>query len=54
MNHQHCPECDGNTEVVNTEFHRDIVERVRICQECPTQYTVSYADPVVGEVMALE
>jgi len=50
--HYCCPECDSHdTEVVHTEFYRDMIERVRICNDCPTQWTVSYADPIVQDVL---
>lgn len=49
-----CPECGGYSELVNTtnEWNSE-VRHVRICSECPTEYTVSYADPVVEEVTTL-
>jgi len=50
-NHKHCPECDSiNTEVVHTEWFSDMVERVRICNECPTEWTVSYGNPHIVDV----
>jgi len=49
--HQRCPECDSpDVEVVHTEWYTDYVERVKICNECPTQFTVSYANPYIVEV----
>ena len=50
--HNQCPEC-GNTssEVVNTEWFEDHVERHRVCDECPTGWTVLYSDPVVVETV---
>jgi len=43
-----CPECDSlDTERVHVEWHMDMVETVRICGDCPVQYTVSYGDPIV-------
>jgi transcriptional regulator NrdR family protein len=49
--HKHCPECESlDTAVQHTEFFSDMVERVRTCEDCPTQWTVSYADPIVKEV----
>jgi len=54
-NHRKCPECGCyDTTVQHTEFHRDMVERIRTCDECPTQWTVSYADPIVREVETYE
>ena len=50
-----CPECDSrDTEVVHTDFYRDMIERVRICNDCPTQWTVSYGDPIVQDVLTEE
>lgn len=49
--HQWCPECEsGDTEVVHTEFGADRIQRVRICNECPTQWTVTFAEPIVTDV----
>jgi protein-arginine kinase activator protein McsA len=43
-----CPECgDWNTERVHVEWLSDVVEEVRICEDCPTQYTISYGNPYV-------
>jgi protein-arginine kinase activator protein McsA len=53
--HRRCPECDCfDTEVVHTEFSRGMIERVRVCEECPTQWTVSYADPMVRDVQVMD
>lgn len=44
---QECPECgDWNTERVHVEWGSDMVEETRICEDCPTQYTISYSDPI--------
>ena len=49
--HKRCPECDAlDTEVVFTDWYNDMVERTRVCNECPTQWTVSYGDPIVRDV----
>jgi len=49
--HRRCPECDSyQTEVVHTEFYEDMVERVRICNDCPTQWDVVYGMPTVENV----
>jgi len=38
-----CTECDGfNTERVHTEWFTDMMEEIRICNDCPTQYTNKY------------
>ena len=53
--HKRCPECDDfDTKVVHTEWFSDMVERTRICNSCPTQYTVSYANPAVRDVEQFE
>jgi len=49
--HKRCPECDSlDTSVEWTEWYNDHVERIRICNDCPTQWTVNYGDPRVSEV----
>ena len=49
--HQSCPECGSyDTTVQHTDFHMDMVERVRNCNDCPTEWTVSYGDPIVKDV----
>lgn len=41
-----CPECEAfDTDRVHVEWFSDRVEEVRICNECPTQFTVEYVDP---------
>lgn len=43
-----CPECGSHsTERVHMSIHSVVVEEVRICNECPTQYTVKYEDPII-------
>jgi len=38
-----CPDCGGyDTERVHTEWMTDMLEEVRICNDCPTQYTNSF------------
>jgi hypothetical protein len=45
-----CPECEGHaTERVHTEWMGDVIEEVRICDDCPTEYTVSWGDPRLKE-----
>lgn len=52
QSHKRCPECDSpDTEVVHTEWYEDHCERVRICHDCPAQFTVSYGMPTVEEVV---
>ena len=49
--HKRCPECDAlDTEVVFTDWYNDMVERTRVCNECPTQWVVSYGKPIVRDV----
>jgi protein-arginine kinase activator protein McsA len=39
-----CPECDRmDSERVHTEWYTDMVEEVRICNNCPTQFTNRYS-----------
>lgn len=46
--HRYCPNCESaDTEVAWTEWFNDYVERIRICNECPTEYTVSYGHPEI-------
>jgi transcriptional regulator NrdR family protein len=53
--HTACPECDSyDTEVVDTQFYRDMIERVRICNDCPTQWVVSFSDPIVQDVQTFD
>lgn len=43
MRRDRCPRCDGtNTERVHTEWHRDMVEEIRICRHCGAQYINDY------------
>jgi len=49
--HTNCPECDSHeTEVVHVEWYADYVERVRVCNDCPTQFVVNYGMPEIVEV----
>lgn len=42
-NRKQCTECGAhNTERVHVERHTDLIEEVRICHECPTQYLCIY------------
>jgi len=46
-----CPECEtSGTAVVDVEWYDDHVERVRVCGNCITQFTVSYGSPYVSDV----
>ena len=37
---QDCSECGSfDTERVNVEWHSDMVEETRICNECPSEFT---------------
>lgn len=45
MTRSKCPECGSlNTERVHVEWFAHTVEEVRICNECPTQYTNEFGD----------
>jgi len=49
--HQTCPECGSyDIEVVHTEWFTDYVERTKICNDCPAEFTVSYGDPQIIDV----
>ena len=49
--HRSCPECNSHdTEHVHTEVMTDAIERVRVCNDCPAQFTVSYGDPVRTDI----
>lgn len=40
---QRCPQCKSmNTEFVDQQMTTDTVEHVRICNDCPTEYTAEY------------
>ena len=53
--HKRCPECDTyDREVVYTEWYAGYVERVRICEECPAQYTVNYGNPYIENVELID
>lgn len=48
-----CPECGSHeTDVVHREFLSDLVEVVRVCTGCPTEWTVAYGNPIVTDVHA--
>jgi transcriptional regulator NrdR family protein len=48
----YCPRCDqGDSEVVDTRFGDDAAEQLRVCNDCPTSWLVTYTDPTVGEVI---
>jgi len=45
-----CPNCGSyNTERVHVEWYTYEVEEVRICNDCPTEYTLIYDNPVVAQ-----
>lgn len=51
MNPRHCPECDSaDTHRVHVEWSPDVVEEIRVCDDCPTEYTVCWGIPWIGEV----
>jgi len=43
MDRSQCPDCGAyDTERVHTEWMTDMLEEVRICNECPAQFTNKY------------
>lgn len=43
-----CPHCGSfETEQVNVTWFSDHVEEIRICNDCPTQYTLDYGPSVI-------
>lgn len=49
--HEVCPECDStDTDVVNTTVFNKAIERVRVCNDCPTQWSTEWIDPIVTDV----
>lgn len=43
MNWKICPNCESkNTENVHTEEYNDMIERVMVCNDCPTQYNAQF------------
>lgn len=52
--HKQCPNCDSyETERVHTEWYSDLIEEVRICDDCPAQFTNNYNlfDSEVDEIV---
>ena len=48
-----CPECDNtDTEIVFTTESRDEIERVVVCKECSTEWSLIYSNPIVRDVHA--
>lgn len=46
-----CPECGCPfTETVHVSWSADEVQRVMVCDDCPTEWTIEYADPLVKDV----
>jgi hypothetical protein len=51
MNVTTCPECGGPTKLQHTRnIWNQEVRHIRTCNECPTEYVVSYGDPVIEDV----
>lgn len=43
-----CPNCDSiNHRVVHTDEEHDRIIKICNCQDCPTQFNVSFGDPKV-------
>ena len=46
-----CPNCESiDTELQWTDNETDAVVHVRTCNDCPTEYTVEFGDPIYREV----
>lgn len=49
--HRTCPNCsETDTNVVLVEWFGYYVERIRTCESCQTQWTVSYGQPTVRDI----
>jgi len=49
--HRTCPNCsETDTNVVHVSWFGDYAERVRTCESCQTQWTVSYGHPTISAV----
>lgn len=41
MNRKECPSCgDVNSRRVHVDWYRDMVEEIRVCESCPTQFSI--------------
>lgn len=50
-----CPECGAQSKLVDRQtYWNQEMRHVRVCTECPTEYVVSYANPVIEEVTTHE
>lgn len=48
---RYCPECGvDNNNSVYTDLRSHEFEVVFVCNECTTQWTVTYADPYVSDI----
>lgn len=46
-----CPECGSySTEQADQQWYSDGVIEVRICNDCPVQYTLEFAHPIVEDI----
>jgi len=46
-----CPECSSyDTECVHTDFWDSEILRVMVCNDCPTEWSLFYANPIVRDV----
>jgi transcriptional regulator NrdR family protein len=44
MNRRECPDCESyDTERVRTEWMTDMIEEIRICNDCYSQFTNAYS-----------
>jgi len=55
MHAQECPNCGSHS--TNKEMMKEYggeIQVVRTCEDCPTQYTLGYGNPVVMESTTVE
>lgn len=53
--HRNCPECgSADTERVSQTRTADTIEEIRICNDCPTNYTVEFGNPMITEVVRVD
>lgn len=52
---EECPNCGRlKTEQVNVTWYSDDVEETWVCTDCPTQYSLSFGQPIVVDSRQVE